>query len=89
MRHTDEMSTVLGQAVLGALQCVDGNLLSPRKSRSRMSAWDAVVGRIPTLWANEALRAGLELKDQRWYGALIRKPFWWHLLKARREQRKH
>ncbi len=40
MCHTDEVSRVLGQAVLGVLQCVNGNLQTPLKSRSEVSAWD-------------------------------------------------
>ena len=68
---------MLGQAVLGVLRCVDGHLLAPLKPRSGVSAWDAVVGRIPVLWTNKALRAGPEFNDHkkllRWYGVLIRK----------------
>ena len=41
--HTDEVSMVLGRAVRGVLRCVDGDLLTPLKPRSGVSAWDAVV----------------------------------------------
>ena len=42
----------LGQAVRSVLSCADGNLRTPLKSRSVVSVWDAVVGRIPVLWTN-------------------------------------
>ena len=50
-----------------------------------------MTGKIPILWTEAALGAGIERsyyeKWLRWYGKEARAALWWPLLKARREQR--
>ena len=50
------------QAVLGVLQCADGNHPIQLKFRARISAWGAVVCRISVLWTNEYFVLALSSK---------------------------
>ena len=56
-----------------------------------VGAWHAVTGKIPILWTEAAMGAGVGRsayeKWLRWYGKKIRNGLWWPLLKARRLQR--
>ena len=55
-----------------------------------VEAWHAVTGKIPILWTEPAMGAGVGRpayeKWLRWYGKKIRNGMWWPLLKARRLQ---
>ena len=58
---------------------------------STVDAWHAATGKIPVLWTEAALGAGIEGSDYekwlRWYGKEVRAALWWPLLKALRVQR--
>ena len=55
-----------------------------------MEAWHAVTGKIPILWTEAALGAGVGRsayeKWLRWYEKEIRNGLWWSLLEAYRLQ---
>ena len=52
-----------------------------------MEAWNVVTGKIPVLWTEATLGAGVERlvyeKWLRWHGKIIRDGLWWPLLKDR------
>ena len=56
-----------------------------------MEAWHAVTGKIPILWTEAALGAGIGRPEyDRWlrrFGKEVRTELWWPLMKTRREQR--
>ena len=86
---TREVSPKLWDAIYSDLRCRNGVLEAA--SGANVEAWHAVTGKIPILWTEEVLKAGVErsvyAKWLRWYGKEVREGLWWPLLKARRLQR--
>ena len=56
-----------------------------------VEAWHAATGKIPILWTEAALGAGVERSEyDQWlrrYGKEARNELWWPLMKARRQLR--
>ena len=49
VRHTDEVSAMLGKVLRDDLMCFDGNLFTLSRSRSVVSAWDCRGGSNSTI----------------------------------------
>ena len=79
---------MLWDAIRSGLSCVRGNLQS---TGAAVEAWHAATGKIPILWTEAALRAGVERsKYDKWlrrFGKEARTELWWPLMKARRQLR--
>ena len=83
------LAPALWDALHCGLHCVHGNLqMAPGEA---VAAWHAVTSKIPILWTEAALGAGVARSDyEKWlrlYGKEIRAALWWPLLKTRRVQR--
>ena len=85
-----ELTPVLWDAIRSGLICVRGNLQT--STGAAVEAWHAATGKIPILWTEAALGAGIGRPEyDRWlrrFGKEVRAELWWPLMKARREQRK-
>ena len=83
-----ELTPVLWDAIRSRLSCVRGNLQS---TGAAVEAWHAATGKIPILWTEAALGAGIERsKYDKWlrrFGKEARTELWWPLMKARRQLR--
>ena len=88
-REAWELSSALWKAIEAGLRCRDGALIAV--GVKTVGAWHAATGKIPILWTEAAMGAGVGRsayeKWLRWYGKEIRNGLWWPLLKARRSQR--
>ena len=88
-REAWELSPALWKAIEAGLRCRDGALIAV--GVKTVGAWHAATGKIPILWTEAAMGAGVGRsayeKWLRWYGKEIRNGLWWPLLKARRLQR--
>ena len=88
-REAWELSPALWKAIEAGLRCRDGALIAV--GVKTVGAWHAATGKIPVLWTEAAMGAGVGRsayeKWLRWYGKEIRNGLWWPLLKARRLQR--
>ena len=84
-----ELTPVLWEAIRSGMMCVRGTLLT--RTGAAVAAWHAATGKIPILWTEAALGAGVERSayDQwlRRFGKEARTELWWPLMKARRQLR--
>ena len=71
------------------MTCVRGSLQT--RTGAAVAAWHAATGKIPILWTEAALGAGVERSEyDQWlrrYGKEARNELWWPLMKARRQLR--
>ena len=84
-----ELTPVLWEAIRSGVMCVRGTLLT--RTGAAVAAWHAATGKIPILWTEAALGAGVERSEyDQWlrrYGKEARNELWWPLMKARRQLR--
>ena len=77
------------EAIRSGMMCVRGTLLM--RTGAAVAAWHAATGKIPILWTEAALGAGVERsKYDQWlrrFGKEARTELWWPLMKARRQLR--
>ena len=82
-----ELTPVLWEAIRSGVMCVRGTLLT--RTGAAVAAWHAATGKIPILWTEAALGAGVERsKYDKWlrrFGKEARTELWWPLMKARRQ----
>ena len=75
------------EAIRSGLTCVRGTLLT--RTGAAVAAWHAATGKIPILWTEAALGAGVERSAyEQWlrrFGKEARTGLWWPLMKARRQ----
>ena len=80
---------MLWEAIGSGMMCVRGTLLT--RTGAAVAAWHAATGKIPILWTEAALGAGVERsKYGKWlrrFGKEARTELWWPLMKARRQLR--
>ena len=83
------LSVEVLEAIYSGLRCRTGSLETALGTT--VAAWHAETDKIPILWTEAALKAGLERtkyrKWLRWYDKEMRRGLCWLLLKERRFQR--
>ena len=81
-----DLAPELWEAIEAGLRCRDGVLVAV--GCKSVEAWHAATGKIPILWTEAAMGAGVGRSEYekwlRWYGKKIRNGLWWPLLKVRR-----